>query len=96
MTTVRRLAATTAAAALLSGAAVLGLAGQAAADEYVPAYRTIFYSDASHQTMVGRLVPRCQTWPHVDVVYQLVGTETAHSVETLAHHCGPDGPVRLP
>lgn len=92
MTTTRRLAATAAAAALVSGAVLVGAAGQAAADELIPAYHTTYYSDASQQTVVGRLIPSCRVFPYVYVQYRLVGSQSPHGVDELAYYCGPNGP----
>ena len=62
--------------------AALGVAAsQAGAQSGAPVYRTIFYSDATHQTAVGSLeFDYCTYQSQVDgVQYQLEGTYTQYS-----------------
>lgn len=73
------LAALTPAAALNSGA--------------IPVYTTSYYSDASHQTLVGTITGDCGwRWGGPFVQYTLWGIQTAYSYDELAYYCGPGGP----
>jgi hypothetical protein len=75
-------------AAALSLTSWLTMGGLARADS-VPAYHTVFYSDATHQTEVGHLEYECKYFPYVYVQYHLVGTYTMYAVdEYIAGYCG--------
>ena len=71
---------------VLMGASRIG-----AQQDEVPAYHTTFYSDATHQTEVGYLIPQCRTYPYVYVQYYLVGTYTQYSEDEYVFSCGPGG-----
>jgi spermidine/putrescine-binding protein len=59
----------------------------------IPVYTTYYYSDSSHQTLVGTIMGDCGwRWGGPYVQYRLFGTQTAHSYEELAYYCGPGGP----
>lgn len=59
----------------------------------VPVYTTYYYSDASHQTLVGTITGDCGwRWGGPFVQYTLSGTQSAYSYEELAYYCGSGGP----
>ncbi len=59
----------------------------------MPVYTTYYYSDDSHQTLVGTITGDCGwRWGGPYVQYTLSGTQTAHSYQELAYYCGSDGP----
>ena len=59
----------------------------------IPVYNTYYYSDASHQTLVGAITGQCGwRWGGPFVQYRLWGTQTGYSDQELAYYCGPDGP----
>lgn len=76
----------------LAIALVLVCASQAGAQQdVVPAYRTTFYSDATHQTVVGYLHPDCRVFPFIYVQYYLEGTITYYTEDQFVGSCGPNG-----
>ncbi len=59
----------------------------------IPVYNTYYYSDASHETLVGVISGQCGwRWGGPFVQYRLWGTQTAYSDQELAYYCGPGGP----
>ena len=59
----------------------------------IPVYNTYYYSDASHQTLVGVITGDCGwRWGGPYVQYRLSGTRTTYSYDELAYYCGSDGP----
>lgn len=59
----------------------------------IPVYNTYYYSDSSHQTLVGAITGQCGwRWGGPFVQYRLWGTQTGYSDQELAYYCGPDGP----
>lgn len=85
---------------MLKGMAATGLFALAALNpaaalngDAIPVYTTYYYSDASHQTLVGSITGDCGwRWGGPYVQYRLWGTQTAHSHEELAYYCGEGGP----
>jgi hypothetical protein len=78
-----------------TGLFVLAVLTPAAAQnsDSIPVYTTYYYSDSSHQTLVGTIMGDCGwRWGGPYVQYRLFGTQTAHSYEELAYYCGPSGP----
>lgn len=75
-----------AAVSLIAGPA----AGQYAAypDGREPAYYVTLYSDSSHTTVVGHIVPECgYAW----VQYHLEGTYSMYETQELIGYCTPYG-----
>jgi hypothetical protein len=59
----------------------------------VPVYTTYYFSDASHETLVGVITGDCGwRWGGPYVQYTLSGSQSAYSYEELAYYCGPGGP----
>ncbi len=78
--------------ALVVVAVLVGASRTGAQQDEVPAYRTTFYSDATHQTAVGYLYPECRSYPYVYVQYHLVGTYTSYTEDEYVFSCGGSGP----
>lgn len=55
-----------------------------------PAYRTDYYNNAAHQTLVGSLTPFGCYYDEIggdSVYYRLVGTQTSYSDQELVGYC---------
>jgi hypothetical protein len=70
----------------LAAATLLIGASQAwAQPEGTPAYRTDFYNNAAHDTLVGSISPiGCDD---DEVYYRLIGTQTSYSDQELVGYC---------
>lgn len=79
------------AATTLFALAILNTASAQSGDS-IPVYTTYYYSDASHQTLVGTIRGECGwRWGGPYVQYRLSGTQTAYAYEELAYYCGDGG-----
>lgn len=78
----------------LAAAALLASGSQVSAHFHFmgePAYRTDFYNNAQHDTLVGSIFPIGCSYDEisqVDIVnYRLIGSQTAYSTNELVGYC---------
>ena len=82
---------------ILAVVAAMGMAAPVAviaqtSGNSVPVYFTYYYSDATHQNLVGQIYGDC-AWANgnPDVQYTLTGQQTAYSEDILFGYCGRYG-----